>query len=99
MGVIAWIILGWVAGLVAILVVPPTRRRGLIMTCLVGAAGASLGGWAAAMLFHLHHVVRGFFDAATWIPAVAGAALLLVVYHLVTGGSGRSRRSGRFALR
>ena len=35
----------------------------------------------------------------TWLTAIAGAAILLLSWHLVTGQSGRSRRSGRFAHR
>ena len=40
-----------------------------------------------------------WLNAATWLTAIAGAAVLLLVYHLVTGQSGRSRRTGWFAHR
>jgi uncharacterized membrane protein YeaQ/YmgE (transglycosylase-associated protein family) len=98
MSVVAWIVLGLAAGLLANILIPGKRQQGLILTCLIGVAGALLGGWAATKLFHLHSL-QGFFNASTWLTAIAGAAVLLLAYHLVTGQSGRSRRSGWFAHR
>ena len=99
MGIIALIILGLGAGLIANMLIPGRRQQGLIVTCLIGIAGALLGGWAATKIFHIHSL-NGFFNASTWLTAIAGAAVLLLAYHLLTrsGGSrsGRSRsRSGR----
>jgi uncharacterized membrane protein YeaQ/YmgE (transglycosylase-associated protein family) len=99
MGIIAWIILGLGAGLIANMLIPGRRSQGLILTCVIGIAGALAGGWAATRLFHLHHPLQGFFNLSTWLTAIAGAAVLLLAYHLITGHSGRSRRSGRFAHR
>jgi len=99
MGIIAWIILGLGAGLLANMLIPGKRSQGLILTCAIGIAGALLGGWAATRLFHLHHPLQGFFNASTWLTAIAGAAVLLLAFHLVSGRSGRSRRSGWFAHR
>lgn len=94
MGIIAWIVLGLAAGLIANMLIPGRRSQGLVLTCVIGIAGALLGGWAATRIFHIHHALQGFFNASTWITAIAGAAVLLLAYHLVTGQSGRSR-SGR----
>jgi uncharacterized membrane protein YeaQ/YmgE (transglycosylase-associated protein family) len=95
MGIIAWIVLGLGAGQLANMLIPGRRSQGLILTCLIGIAGALLGGWAATQLFHLHHhALQGFFNASTWITAIAGAAVLLLAYHLVTRG-----RTSRFAHR
>jgi len=102
MGIIAWIVLGLAAGLIANMLIPGRRSQGLVLTCVIGIAGALLGGWAATKIFHLHHhALQGFFNASTWITAIAGAAVLLLAYHLITGQSGRSRsrRSGWFAHR
>jgi uncharacterized membrane protein YeaQ/YmgE (transglycosylase-associated protein family) len=93
MGVIAWIVLGLGAGLVANMLIPGKRSQGLILTCIVGIAGAVGGGWAATRIFHLHHHLQGFFNASTWLTAIAGAAVLLLAYHLTTGQTGR--RTGR----
>src|ERR1700678_1106756 len=79
MGIIAWVVLGLAAG--------------LIITCLIGIAGALLGGWVATKLFHIHSV-QGFFNLSTWLTAIAGAAVLLLAYHVFTSQSS-GRRSAR----
>jgi uncharacterized membrane protein YeaQ/YmgE (transglycosylase-associated protein family) len=94
MGIIAWIVLGLVAGLLANMVIPGRRTQGFIVTCLIGVAGALGGGWLATRLFHVH-TLHGFFNLSIWITAVVGAAILLLIFHLVsmresTGG----RRAG-----
>jgi len=93
MGIIAWIVLGLGAGLLANMLIPGKRQQGLILTCLIGIAGALGGGWAATKIFHIH-TLHGFFNASTWLTAIAGAAILLLAYHLITRQSGRSRSSG-----
>jgi uncharacterized membrane protein YeaQ/YmgE (transglycosylase-associated protein family) len=92
MGIIAWIVLGLVAGLIANMLIPGRRQQGLIITCLIGVAGALLGGWLATKLFHIHSL-QGFFNLSTWLTAIVGAAILLLAYHLITSRSGRSSRS------
>jgi uncharacterized membrane protein YeaQ/YmgE (transglycosylase-associated protein family) len=98
MGIIAWIVLGLAAGLIANMLIPGRRSQGLILTCLIGVAGALLGGWVATKLFHVHSL-QGFFNLSTWVTAIVGAAVLLLAYHLLSGQSGRSRRSYWFAHR
>jgi uncharacterized membrane protein YeaQ/YmgE (transglycosylase-associated protein family) len=93
MGVIAWIVLGLVAGLIANLLIPGKRSQGLILTCLIGIAGALAGGWVATRVFHVHSL-QGFFNLSTWLTAIAGAAVLLLAYHLITRSGSRPRRSG-----
>ena len=96
MGIIAWIVLGLFAGLIANMLIPGRRQQGLILTCVIGIVGALLGGWVATKIFHLHHhALQGFFNLSTWITAILGAAVLLLIYHLVTNQSGRSRRYAR----
>jgi uncharacterized membrane protein YeaQ/YmgE (transglycosylase-associated protein family) len=64
---------------------------------VIGVAGALLGGWVATKLFHVV-TLYGFFNLSTWLTAIAGAAVLLLAYHLVTGRTGRSgNRSRRWA--
>jgi uncharacterized membrane protein YeaQ/YmgE (transglycosylase-associated protein family) len=94
MGIIAWIVLGPVAGLIANMLIPGRRQQGLIITCLIGVAGALLGGWLASKIFHVHSL-QGFFNLSTWLTAIVGAAILLLAYHLVTSQTSRSGRSGR----
>jgi len=94
MGIIAWIVLGLAAGLIANMLIPGRRQQGLILTCVIGIVGALAGGWAATKIFHIHSL-QGFFNLSTWLTAIAGAAVLLLAYHLVTSRSGRSSRSSR----
>ena len=93
MGIIAWIVLGLVAGLIANALIPGRRQQGLILTCVIGIVGALLGGWLATKLFHIH-TLHGFFNLDTWLTAIIGAAILLLAYHLITS-RGRSSSSGR----
>ena len=90
MGIIAWIVLGLAAGLLANMLIPGKRSQGLILTCLIGIAGALGGGWVATKLFHVHSL-QGFFNLSTWLTAIAGSAVLLLAFQLVTVRSGRSR--------
>src|ERR1700722_2589839 len=93
MGIIAWIVLGLVAGLIANMLIPGRRQQGLIITCLIGIVGALAGGWLATKIFHIH-TLHGFFNASTWLTAIVGAAILLLAYHLFTSQSGRNRSGG-----
>ncbi len=96
MSIIAWIVLGLAAGLIANMLIPGRRQQGLILTCLIGIAGGLLGGWVATKLFHINSI-QGFFNLSTWLTAIAGAAILLLAYHLISGRS--SSRRGWFAHR
>ena len=87
MGIIAWIVLGLGAGLLGNLLIPGKRSQGLILTCVIGVAGALGGGWAASRVLHLH-TLNGFFNLSTWITAIAGSAVLLLAYHVASGRSG-----------
>ena len=82
MGIIAWIVLGLVVGLIADRVMD--SPHGLIVTTVVGIAGALLGGWLAEKIFHVDNI-QGFFNLSTWLTALVGATLLLGVLQLATG--------------
>jgi uncharacterized membrane protein YeaQ/YmgE (transglycosylase-associated protein family) len=97
MDVIAWIVLGLAAGLLASMLIPGTRSPGLILICLTGITGALLGGRAATIQFHARALPG--FSASTWLTAIAGAAVLLLALDLVTGQPRRSRRTGWLAHR
>ena len=89
MGILAWIVLGIIAGAVAEHLISRRESHGIIITCLIGIAGALAGGWVATRLFHVHSL-QGFFNLSTWITALVGATVLLGAVHLVEGrGTGR----------
>ncbi|GAA3042755.1 GlsB/YeaQ/YmgE family stress response membrane protein [Kitasatospora albolonga] len=90
MGIIAWILIGLFAGLIAKALMPGKDPGGIIVTILLGIAGGLLGGWLGKVLFGVDSI-DGFFDLSTWIAAVAGSVILLIAYRLVTGNKHRSR--------
>jgi len=89
MGIIGWIILGLVAGAIAKAILPGNQGGGWIITLVLGVVGALLGGFIGSQLFNVG--LEGFFDITTWLLAIGGAILVLLIYGLVTRGS-RSRR-------
>ena len=88
MGIIGWIILGLLAGAIAKAILPGDDPGGIIVTMIIGIVGALLGGFLAQVLFG-NDTVDEFFDISTWLTAIIGAIILLVLYRLVTG---RGRR-------
>ncbi|MEI5011005.1 GlsB/YeaQ/YmgE family stress response membrane protein [Streptomyces sp. NPDC087659] len=92
MGIIAWILIGLLAGMIAKLLMPGKDPGGIIITMLIGIAGGLLGGWLGKVIFGVDSI-DGFFDLSTWVAAIAGSLILLVLYRLVAGG----RRSHRHA--
>jgi uncharacterized membrane protein YeaQ/YmgE (transglycosylase-associated protein family) len=84
MGIIAFIILGLLAGAIAKALLPGDDPGGFIVTAIIGIAGAVLGGLLAAALFDAHPLDE-FFDISTWLTAIVGAIVLLLIYRLATG--------------
>jgi uncharacterized membrane protein YeaQ/YmgE (transglycosylase-associated protein family) len=89
MGIIAFIILGLLAGAIAKALLPGDDPGGFIVTAIIGIVGAILGGFLAAALFDAHPLDE-FFDISTWLTAIIGSIVLLVLYRLVTRRSVRS---------
>ena len=84
MGIIAFIILGLLAGIIAKALLPGEDPGGFIVTAIIGIVGALIGGFLAAALFDAHPLDE-FFDISTWITAIVGAIILLVIYRAVVG--------------
>ena len=89
MGIIGWIVLGLVAGLIAKLIMPGDDPGGIIVTALIGIVGALLGGFIASAL-NLGEVDK-FFDLGTWLIAIAGSLVLLALYRLFAGRRGGAK--------
>jgi uncharacterized membrane protein YeaQ/YmgE (transglycosylase-associated protein family) len=84
MGIIAFIILGLIAGAIAKALLPGDDPGGFIVTAIIGVVGALLGGFLAAALFDAHPLDE-FFDISTWITAIVGSIVLLLIYRAVVG--------------
>lgn len=99
MSIIGWIVLGLIAGIIAKALLGSRAKHGVIVTILIGVAGALVGGWAASELFGIA-ATGGFFDLSTWLIAIVGSVVLLGVYYAITNGSrGSSRRRGVWRAR
>jgi uncharacterized membrane protein YeaQ/YmgE (transglycosylase-associated protein family) len=83
MSLLAWIVLGLIAGLVAKALVPGRDPGGCIITILVGIAGALVGGWLSTLLGF--GGLAGGLDLRNLVIAVLGAIVLLVLWRLVAG--------------
>ena len=83
MGIIGFIILGLIAGAIAKAILPGDDPGGIIVTMLIGVAGALIGGVIASAL-NIGDL-GSFFDIGTWLIAIAGSLLLLVAYRMVAG--------------
>ncbi|SEB67075.1 GlsB/YeaQ/YmgE family stress response membrane protein [Streptomyces sp. TLI_105] len=84
MGIIGWILLGLLAGIIAKALMPGRDPGGCIVTILIGIAGALLGGWLGKVIFDVDSI-DGFFELSTWIAAIVGSVILLILYRLVAG--------------
>ena len=81
MGILAWIVFGLAAGIIAKFIMPGRDGGGIIVTMLLGIVGAVVGGFIANVL--------GFgagptqFDLRSLIVAVIGALVVLFLYRMV----------------
>lgn len=83
MTIIAWIVLGLLAGMIAKAIMPGGERIGLILTTVLGVVGALLGGFLAKAL-GLGDPIDEFFDLSTWIAAVIGAVIILWLWSAIS---------------
>jgi uncharacterized membrane protein YeaQ/YmgE (transglycosylase-associated protein family) len=80
MGILSWIVLGLIAGILAKAIMPGRDPGGIIITILLGIAGAIVGGFIGTLI--------GFgdisgFDIRSLIIAVVGAIILLALYRII----------------
>ncbi len=80
MSIIAWIILGLVAGFIASQIVNQ-RGAGILLDVVLGIVGAIVGGWLFS-LFGAHEVTG--LNLYSLIVAIVGSVVVLVLYHAVT---------------
>ncbi|MCM2131873.1 GlsB/YeaQ/YmgE family stress response membrane protein [Larsenimonas rhizosphaerae] len=80
MGIIAWIVFGLIAGAIAKLLMPGKDPGGFIITIVIGILGAVVGGWIGTALGM--GGVSGF-NFGSFVVAVLGAIVLLVLYRVV----------------
>jgi uncharacterized membrane protein YeaQ/YmgE (transglycosylase-associated protein family) len=89
-GIIAFIILGLLAGAIAKALLPGDDPGGFIVTAIIGIVGALLGGFLAGVLFDADPMDE-FFDISSWITAIIGSIILLLIYRMAVGRRGVAR--------
>jgi uncharacterized membrane protein YeaQ/YmgE (transglycosylase-associated protein family) len=82
-GILAWIIIGLIAGAIAKFVMPGKDPGGIIVTILLGIGGSILGGWLASLL------LASEGGPAGWIGSILGALILLMIYRMAVGRRNR----------
>ena len=90
MNIIAWIVLGAIAGYLAGFLVKGDESYGIIGHIVLGIVGALVGGFLASVLFNTNPI-DGAFDLSSIVVATIGAILVVVVVNLLTGRT----RTGR----
>ena len=80
MGILSWIIFGLIAGALAKWIMPGKDPGGIIVTILLGIAGAVIGGFIAS-LFGLGTVTG--FNLGSFLFAIGGTLLLLFGYRKI----------------
>jgi uncharacterized membrane protein YeaQ/YmgE (transglycosylase-associated protein family) len=80
MGFIAWIILGLIAGFIASKLVNHTGS-GILLDMVIGIVGALLGGFIGAKLGL--GGLENFWSLWTWLLAIVGAIIVLMIYNAV----------------
>ncbi len=93
MNILAWLILGAIAGYLAGFLVKGDEGLGVIGHIILGIVGALVGGFLASVLFKTD-AINGAFDIQSIVVATIGAVIAVVVVNAVTGRS----RSGRGAI-
>jgi uncharacterized membrane protein YeaQ/YmgE (transglycosylase-associated protein family) len=89
-GIIAFLILGLLAGLIAKALLPGRDPGGLIITLIIGCVGALLGGFLGGAITG-NNPVDEFWDLSTWLAAIIGSIILLLLYRVVAGRGTRRR--------
>lgn len=91
MGFFGFLLLGLIAGAIAKLILPGKQGGGWFITLLLGVVGALLGGWLGSILFNAP--LEEFFSIQTWLLAIGGSIVVLLIYGLIVGRRSRSSRS------
>jgi uncharacterized membrane protein YeaQ/YmgE (transglycosylase-associated protein family) len=88
MGFFGFLILGLIAGAIAKAILPGRQGGGIFITLLLGVVGAFLGGWIGSLLFNAP--LQDFFSIQTWLLAIVGSIIVLLVYGMISKRSVRS---------
>jgi uncharacterized membrane protein YeaQ/YmgE (transglycosylase-associated protein family) len=89
MSFLGFLLLGLIAGAIAKAILPGKQGGGWFITLLLGVVGAILGGWLGGLLFNVD--LNEFWSLSTWLLAIGGSIIVLLIYGLIVGRGSRSR--------
>jgi uncharacterized membrane protein YeaQ/YmgE (transglycosylase-associated protein family) len=84
MSIIAWLVVGAIAGWIAGKIVPGDEGYGVLGTIIAGVLGAMVGGWLFALLTSNEDWLTGI-DIPTLLAAIVGAVIVVFGWQLITG--------------
>lgn len=87
MSFLGFLLLGLIAGAIAKLILPGKQAGGWFITLLLGVVGALLGGWLGSLIFNVE--LGSFFDLTTWLLAIGGSIIVLLIYGAIVGRGSR----------
>ena len=87
MGIIAWIVIGAIAGYIADVITH--THNGVVMTVILGIVGAVVGGWLAGAFLSLKDPTG--FNVQTIVVSAVGAVIVIFVANALFGGRSRVR--------
>ena len=90
MSIIAWLVVGAIAGWIASMVVPGDERYGVIGGLIAGIIGAVVGGWLFGLLTNDPDYMSGI-SIGTIVAAIVGAIIVVFLWNMIQG---RGRRAG-----
>jgi uncharacterized membrane protein YeaQ/YmgE (transglycosylase-associated protein family) len=90
MGIIAWIVVGAIAGYIAAAFIMRTHN-GIVLTVILGMVGAVVGGWLAGVFLNLKDPTG--INVETIVVSAIGAVIVVFVANLLLGG-----RKGRWQV-
>ena len=82
MGFFGFLLLGLIAGAIAKAILPGRQGGGWIATLVLGVVGALLGGFLGSVLFNVD--LNEFFSISTWLLAIGGSVIVLLIYGALT---------------
>lgn len=90
MSFLGFLLLGLIAGAIAKLILPGKQGGGWFITLVLGVVGALLGGWLGSLI--LNRPLTEFWDLGTWLLAIGGSIIVLLIYGLMVGRGRKTKR-------
>ena len=89
MSFLGFLLLGLIAGAIAKAILPGKQGGGWVITLVLGVVGALIGGWIGGAVFGVGY--EGFFSIQSWLIAIVGSIVVLLIYGLIVGRGSSSR--------